>query len=643
MRLRKVLVAIFLAIVGLLLEAPIALIIGDICISTYRSGGQLQAHFLGFNSSAGPPWPLARCPTFLRNRFYGAFSRPVNGKPKRSQFIVESIDSPTSESYVNNRSEVASQELPSSPGWRLQVFGDASHMWVVGQMSEAAAGRFEYELYEVKGNTLVGQAPMPAKQQRPMAFPEQLPDGRWYEFSDQLAFVLDGKLSSIIEDPTGRRELYQLIGGKWVSRGEIELLDTKRNWQDASGKVLLSRYVPRAGWALPALGLLEVLPIGSTNHLFWRVPGKLLHRRNMAILPKTSSTFVTQIFETTDSPTSASEPDNADGTTTDWQLVSDQISNGFLWFPVIVGGAPAIVVIDESKKGYPKARAFRQESGEWSEFSSIDLPFSSVVTKIGSCEDGSSALFAATTHSNRGLLVAIEPSGFRNTEIRYSERPHGVEDYIRVAFLFVWSLITGTALGLVTTICMWRDRATYDFGHESVGLASVAERGFARLIDFFLLLLAAFSPVVGSIFVFDLDWRTAAEASTIQVYDHPSYLAARYAAMACFFCLAAGSLTLIAMQGSFSMTPGKWICRLRTVRTTLRPCGFAPSLMRELLLCFDSFYLLCWMPGLLSIACTDNRQRIGDRLADTIVIRASSRDREEKSHELSAELGRRIA
>lgn len=78
-------------------------------------------------------------------------------------------------------------------------------------------------------------------------------------------------------------------------------------------------------------------------------------------------------------------------------------------------------------------------------------------------------------------------------------------------------------------------------------------------------------------------------------------------------------------QARSGRTVGKWLCGIRTMRTTLRPCGAARSILRELLLVIDSLFLLSWVPGVISILSTKNSQRIGDRLADTIVIRDTIR------------------
>lgn len=76
----------------------------------------------------------------------------------------------------------------------------------------------------------------------------------------------------------------------------------------------------------------------------------------------------------------------------------------------------------------------------------------------------------------------------------------------------------------------------------------------------------------------------------------------------------------IIWQGQSGLTIGKWLCGIKVVRTTLRPCGLSRSLLREILLVVDSLCLLSWIPGVLTILMTARCQRSGDFCADTIVI-----------------------
>ena len=79
-------------------------------------------------------------------------------------------------------------------------------------------------------------------------------------------------------------------------------------------------------------------------------------------------------------------------------------------------------------------------------------------------------------------------------------------------------------------------------------------------------------------------------------------------------------LMMVWMEAYTGMTPGKWLCGIRTVRTTLRPINFNQALLRTLLLWLDMPLLLWGVPGTTCLIRTERRQRLGDLASDTIVI-----------------------
>ena len=258
------------------------------------------------------------------------------------------------------------------------------------------------------------------------------------------------------------------------------------------------------------------------------------------------------------------------------------------------------------------------------QYSQLELPFSSHAQSLDSRDDGSATYFAATTQLRRGGIHEVGPMGIQQTDMRYALRPDGDTGYILAGFVLMWSMIAATILGLVATVCMCRDRARYEFGHQSVELASVMERAIACAIDgtLILLLMSGLASLLAKLW--DFDWRTTVEAMQARVFDHPSFTVGSRIALIVLASLLAMAFLSIAVQGRFSVTPGKWLCGLRTVQSSLRPCGFSKSLLREILLFVENLLLICWTPAILLIAFTELRQRLGDLLADTIVVRARS-------------------
>ena len=87
-------------------------------------------------------------------------------------------------------------------------------------------------------------------------------------------------------------------------------------------------------------------------------------------------------------------------------------------------------------------------------------------------------------------------------------------------------------------------------------------------------------------------------------------------------------LYLLAMQSYFilfewllSATPGKIILGVKVVRADGSPYTFVNALMRNLLRFIDGLPFL-YLVGLVSVAVTQKRQRLGDLAAGTIVVRA---------------------
>jgi uncharacterized RDD family membrane protein YckC len=84
-----------------------------------------------------------------------------------------------------------------------------------------------------------------------------------------------------------------------------------------------------------------------------------------------------------------------------------------------------------------------------------------------------------------------------------------------------------------------------------------------------------------------------------------------------------GSLLLFSLlEGVYGATPGKFVQGVRVAGTDLRPCGFWRALLRNLFKIVDG--LLNFMLGIFVAALGEKNQRIGDRVAGTVVIEAGT-------------------
>jgi uncharacterized RDD family membrane protein YckC len=86
--------------------------------------------------------------------------------------------------------------------------------------------------------------------------------------------------------------------------------------------------------------------------------------------------------------------------------------------------------------------------------------------------------------------------------------------------------------------------------------------------------------------------------------------------------MAAGFVTFSLLEGRLGATPGKWVAGIRVLGTDLSPCGYPRGLARNLLKLVDSS--LNFMPGILTTAFSERRQRFGDMAARTVVVRSGS-------------------
>ena len=75
------------------------------------------------------------------------------------------------------------------------------------------------------------------------------------------------------------------------------------------------------------------------------------------------------------------------------------------------------------------------------------------------------------------------------------------------------------------------------------------------------------------------------------------------------------------LEGTMGATLGKKLVKIKVVREDGSACGIGPAFVRSLLRIIDGLPFL-YIIGMVLIARSDKKQRLGDRLAKTIVIKA---------------------
>lgn len=312
-----------------------------------------------------------------------------------------------------------------------------------------------------------------------------------------------------------------------------------------------------------------------------------------------------------------------------WSLVQESPAAGAAWgsgsmwtgftHGMLVDGQPVALIVDDVASGQPIGRAYRFDGTSWSEFATEPFPVGSRAFRTAATEDGQRSYVVVTTATGMTHLYAVETGGFRKTS-----HPVTTSRVFRVLGMFILAggalLLLGAAHGLFTSLMM-APKSEYGFGLRSVQLASLRRRGCARFVD--LCMISVTTLGLGWFLTRHWDWPTLIEALNLRI-PHPAVSAAARTTNYLLAWLFAVVVAMIASQAFWGITPGKWLCGLRTVQTSLRPCGIARSVVREFVALIECGGFICWAPGIVSIALTERRQRLGDRIADTIVINAAS-------------------
>jgi uncharacterized RDD family membrane protein YckC len=84
-------------------------------------------------------------------------------------------------------------------------------------------------------------------------------------------------------------------------------------------------------------------------------------------------------------------------------------------------------------------------------------------------------------------------------------------------------------------------------------------------------------------------------------------------------------LYFVGFEGTYGKTPGKHLLGLVVVTERGEPCEYQAATIRTLLRLIDGLPGALYLVGLVAIYLTDDRQRLGDLAADTVVVRAADR------------------
>jgi uncharacterized RDD family membrane protein YckC len=427
-------------------------------------------------------------------------------------------------------------------------------------------------------------------------------------------FIYEGKLALIDRDKGGHYRVRVLVEGTWEETTQIALPGQNRTWaiDDRTGDSVL---VPRTSVNSIGTGAtwnqIHVIQTHGQYHLFHNeVLGAVGTKRTQRLSQRIGFDFVSK--PANGEPASALVPENAMIDTAGWVLLDSKFSNSPFQAPV------------PSDNGLLFAADWEVWRQIRSEGRTPSTNFDSVgkvdAAKFGwinmACSADAQQIYVIANNLNDDMdLYRLDEGRLRRLPFRIEGMTTPAQRWIAKLFVQGLVVVLAGSLLLISLAAIWTHKLTYSFGHDSVELASLRRRAVARGLD---LLLICGPLAVHSLWVF----RFKFHASIIEVMAmedlHPM-MPLIPAAM----WLGLIWIAFVITSGVWGVTPGKWLCNVRVVRTTLRQGGILRTLLRELLLFVDAPQFLTAIPGVLCLIVTENRQRIGDLVAGTLVINAT--------------------
>lgn len=399
--------------------------------------------------------------------------------------------------------------------------------------------------------------------------------------------------------------------GEWTSKYAVDLPDIHAISTIGSTELFFSQ-----------ASQMSCLNLGGEIHVLLKVGGHLLYRRGLKLKPilkeETESEAeghesmgeLPELSEVASEPFRRTTVEDVAG----WSIVRSDVTHGFanlLW----VDGEPVVLVIDDVQTRNPIGNLYRYHGDVWKLAATRSFPFAYTFHSVAT-HDGSKSYLCALEPLGVNRIYAIELGGIRATAGVADAIPQGL---LCLTIIYVGVLVlTSAGVGVACWMLMSKyTQSDYGFGNRTVHLASLRQRALARCIDTILAicLILGFGWFFGSGF----DGLVLIQALQSEG-SHPVIHAASKFINVLGIWAGVLFVVFVAIQGRWGVTPGKLCVGIRTKRSTLRPCGFGRSLAREIMMCVDACNALWWVPGIVTIALTGFRQRLGDLVADTIVV-----------------------
>ena len=456
-------------------------------------------------------------------------------------------------------------------------------------------------------------------------------------------FEMDGHVTTVRQCEDGRLRLAHLIEGNWVDGRPIVLPGPRRVWEDDSehkSKKLLpltSEQPP-----LKATRGRSILNVATFDQQFY------LLFTDIQLFGAYRVGF--EFDDDADEAASALAPINTARESSGWKPINEVEPNSN-WLGI--ESDPMGLLFSEWSKKQRIVR--RHPDGRWEPLNEL-YQRRRLETQ-----------WVVANHHNATTYVVYWNHMMGSAKICRIEGnqillPHAIAPGPQREYLGRWKrLAAGALLGWFVHVLIlacgfsWMTRNNspnhFEFGNQKVVLASFGRRAIALVVDLILLTVSLVglwkAGLVSALatqnwsdellaqtlveFEFFLrqrteilingNWRNAFRAFS---FDEQLLHAIRdfqqhgWPLLVALMVLGLLKLSIEARDG---ITPGKWLVGIRTVRSTLRPCGFARALVRTALFCVDVPFAITPVPAVISMLFSESWKRIGDRVTDTIVIR----------------------
>jgi uncharacterized RDD family membrane protein YckC len=369
-------------------------------------------------------------------------------------------------------------------------------------------------------------------------------------------------LPAVLEERPGRMALIVLRGGRWEIERFFQLGPENEEYSMIED--------------------LRVVSIGDDLHLFLLFGDTVFYRKGIPEQPEE-----------------------------EWESWEPVCASETSWTTVAIQGEPAVFRLG-TEEWRRRVEGYRRQDGKWRSFSDVGIPGNAEELGVAVPPPGEKWILVLRPGEGRVRFLEVEGSKILRT------RRVGAITFPKRQFAYLWGgFLVGNQVSLWAFVAIvsclvqsWR-RPEYRSSQGSAIHASVLRRAAAGVLDSILLSLPPLI-VLGVIYrrPTGVEWFSS----------DPRFAVAIFALVLGGLAWWVVSLVLISfLQGKWGWSPGQYLVRIRALGTDLRPCGFGRGLVRNLLLFLDGYF--SYLVGVVTVAVTENRQRVGDLLAKTVVLR----------------------